>query len=75
MIDTKTLRTVSEALKANLAWERFRPEFEAWERSLPDQFVLAGCAGHAGCPVHQKPLEPMVFVRDPTIPGLYRCSL
>jgi hypothetical protein len=75
MIDMKTLKRFSDALRANVVWERFRPKFEAWENGLPDQFTLAGCAGHPHCPIHRQSVKPMVFVRDHSVPGLYRCSL
>lgn len=66
MIDTKTLAIFSDALKSNLQWERYRPQFEEWERNLPKTFMLGGGDRH---------VAPLVFTRDPDIPGLYWASM
>ncbi len=75
MVDLKTLRTFSDALKTNLRLEQYRPQWEAWERILPEKFTLCGsCVGHHDCSVayHRESVEPLVFKRDHSIPGLYR---
>lgn len=74
MIDLKTLRTFSDALKTNLRLEQHRPQWKEWEKSLPEEFTLGGsCVGHHDCSVasHRESVKPLVFKRDHSVPGLY----
>jgi hypothetical protein len=78
MIDLKTLRTFSDALRTDVPSEQYRLQREAWERNLPEQFTLGGsCAGHHECSVasHREPAGSLVFKRDHRLPGLYYADL
>jgi hypothetical protein len=74
MIDVKTLSIFGEALRDGIRMEQYQPIWEAWRQSLPAGFTLGGCAGFPNCTRHHAPIEPLVFVHDPNVPGLYRAK-
>lgn len=68
MIDVRTLHTFSDALRTHIAWERYQPQFEAWENALPEEFVMGNLSPDSS-------VQPLVFKRDHSVSGLYYADL